>query len=516
MIRRSLSPSVKDDIWAKGWLLAGFFLMISGKVSTAQVTDHYDYHSATELIVNYGRQALMICNGLFVSNRTLEQIYEQELKLYRTPMLPPLMVTIDKERRTVAIGGGGNHPFPVMRAVYREGLGAVVLAPNQTFDDIDELPVLKMSPLSGDPSKIAWPVGDLVSRKNLPKQIDQKALAAAGEWAFDRVAHDGHYSQVTLSLLVVYKGDIVYERYAPGVDYTTKTRTWSTAKSIASTLIGIIVGEGKLALDDPLPFQTWSPWKQPSVSDADPRTEITLRDVLHMSSGLYPVDNEKEYVVGSWLSYWAGTSVAKGALDRGLVYQPGTHWDYENYDTILAVLALKAAIGDQQKYLEFPRQALFDKIGMRNTIAGVDRFGDFVLSSQVYTNARDLARFGLLFLNKGMWNGERVLPESWVTFVRTPAHSTRNSGNFYGGQWWLVPDNRKDVPQDAYSTAGHRGQYTVVVPSHDLVIVRRGLDWLPREYRFSQWDLTREVLKAFPKRPWGEKPKALSNGTTKR
>jgi CubicO group peptidase (beta-lactamase class C family) len=200
-------------------------------------------------------------------------------------------------------------------------------------------------------------------------------------------------------------------------------------------------------------------------------------------------------------------------LDRGLVYEPGTHWDYENYDTILAILALKTAIGDQQKYLEFPRRALFDKIGMRNTIPGVDRYGDFILSSQVYTNARDLARFGLLYLNKGKWNGEQVLPESWVNFVRTPAPSTKNRGNFYGGQWWLAPDDRKDVPQDAYSTAGHRRQYTVVVPSYDLVIVRRGLDWLPGEHRFSQWDLTREVLKAFPKRPWGQKPKAVTNGT---
>ena len=129
------------------------------------------------------------------------------------------------------------------------------------------------------------------------------------------------------------------------------------------------------------------------------------------------------------------------------------------------------------------------------------------MSSQVYTNARDLARMGLLYLNGGQWNGEQILPPDWIDFVRTPAPSTRDRGRFYGGQWWLVPDDRTDIPADAYSTAGHRGQFTVVVPSYDLVIVRRGLDWLPGQHRFSQWDLTREVLKAFPDRPWGEKPR---------
>ena len=237
---------------------------------------------------------------------------------------------------------------------------------------------------------------------------------------------------------------------------------------------------------------------------------------MHMSSGLYPVDNEKCHVVGSCLSYWAGASAVRGALDRGLVHQPGTHWDYENYDTILAVLALKGTFDGAAEYHEFPRRALFDKIGMRNTVPGVDRFGDFILSSQVYTNARDLARLGLLYLNKGLWIGERILSEDWVTFSRTPAPSTEGRGRFYGGQWWLVPDARTDIPQDAYSTAGHRGQFTVVVPSHDLVIVRRGLDWLPVEHRFSQWDLTREVLKALPKRPWGEKPKSLTKGHTQK
>jgi CubicO group peptidase (beta-lactamase class C family) len=196
------------------------------------------------------------------------------------------------------------------------------------------------------------------------------------------------------------------------------------------------------------------------------------------------------------MSYWAGASSVVGARSRALFREPGTNWDYENYDTLLAVYAMKLGIGDDQEYLQFPRAALFDKIGMRNTLASTDRFGDFIFSSQVYTNARDLARLGLLYLNGGVWNGERLLSQEWIDFVRTPAPATAERGNQYGGQWWLVPDGVDYGPKDAYSTAGNRGQFAIVVPSHDLVIGRRGLDW--GRQGFDRWELTREVLKALP------------------
>jgi len=248
----------------------------------------------------------------------------------------------------------------------------------------------------------------------------------------------------------------------------------------------------RLHLIEPLGFD-WLP--QAASPETDPRNRITLRNVLNMSSGLYTVDNQgMEYKTGSGLAYWAGASSVNGARSRALIREPGTSWDYENYDTILAVYAMKRALGDPQTYLEYPRKALLDRIGMRNTLLSVDRFGDFILSSQVYTTARDLARFGMLYLQNGMWQGERLLSEEWIEFVRTPAPSTAKTGNFYGGQWWLVPDDRTDVPHDAYSTAGNRGQYVIVVPSHNLVIVRRGLDY--GRQGFDRWDLTREVLKA--------------------
>ena len=470
--------------------------------SALAAEEPFDYHRPTAQLVQRGMQAFMLCNGLFTSSRTLEQIYDQELRLNQMPLLPPGEVEVDEKAKTVAVGARANDAVPVMRSAHREGFGCIAMAPDQTFADLDRLPRLSTPPLAGDPEAIAWPDGDLIDPERMPMGVDRRALDAASEWAFDRPRHGGHASQITVSLLVVYGGQIVHERYAPGFDRTTRTRTWSTAKSIASTLIGIRAGEGEMRLDQPLDWDDWGPVTGPD----DPRRRITLRDALHMSSGLYPVDNQRCSVTGSCLSYWAGSSSVQGALDRGLVRAPGTHWDYENYDTLLAVRALEKTFPDAASYHAYPRAALFDRIGMRSTVPGVDRFGHFVLSSQVYTNARDLARLGLLYLHDGKWNGEQIVPADWVRFVQTPAPSTSERGRMYGGQFWLVPDDRTDVPPDAYSTAGNRGNYAVVVPSHDLVIVRRGLDWLPGRHGFSQWDLTREVLKALPERQWGDKP----------
>jgi len=456
--------------------------------SATQQKDGYDYWGSNRATIQRGMQAVMMCNGLFTSNRTLEQVFAQELAYLerRVGTASGGDYVIDRKRRAVAIGAAG--PVPIMRAAFREGLGCVVMAPDQTFDDIESLPVLAMTPPPGDPAKIPWPDGDLITDKSVPPDVDARALAAASDWAFQRESRE----QVTVSLVVVYQGRIIHERYAPGFDVTTKTRTWSTAKSIAATLIGMQVDQGRLALDAPLAVE-WLP--KLASPETDPRKAVTLRHVLTMSSGLYPVDDGGlENATGSGLSYWAGASSALGARNRALIRAPGTFWDYENYDTLLGIYALKLALGGGQAYLEYPRRALLDRIGMRNTLVSVDRFADFVLSSQVYTNARDLARFGLLYLRNGIWNGDRLISSDWIRFVRTPAPATAKTGNAYGGQWWLVPDTRTDVPRDAYSTAGNRGQYAVVVPSHDLVIVRRGLDY--GRQGFSQWDLTREVLKA--------------------
>ena len=449
----------------------------------------YDYFEANRLMIRNGVQAVLLCNGLFTSARSLEQVFRQELAYLSHPVGNARggKYRIDRQRKAVRIGGGIHGP--AIRAAYRPGIGCVVMGPDQDFSDIDSLPQQTLPPLAGNPADVPWPDGDLVDPGPLPGYVDTEVLQAASDWAFNRPTPE----QDTLSLLIVHKGTLIHERYAPGIDMTTRTRTWSTAKSIAATLIGILVDRGELGLDDPLALD-WLP--KLASPGTDPRRQITLRHVLNMSSGLYPVDSfGMEYATGSGLAYWVGASSTEGARRRGLVREPGTFWDYENYDTLLAVYAMKRALGNEKTYLEFPRRALLDRIGMRNTLVSTDRFGDFILSSQVYTNARDLARFGLLFAQGGLWHGERIISRDWIDFVRTPAPASAPHDSHYGGHWWLVPRSRRDVPADAYASAGNRGQYVVVIPSRDLVIVRRGLDY--GSQGFNRWDLTREVLKAF-------------------
>ena len=466
-------------------LFIGFLTICT---SQAKQTADFDYFAENRTMIRNGVQAVLMCNGLFTSGRTLEQVFNQELAYLKNPVgtADGGEYLVEHELRAVAIGGAGSGP--VIRAAFREGIGCVVMAPDQGFDQIDTLPLLKLPYPEYNPAITPWPDGDLLKRQSLPSTIDPEALRAASDWAFDRESSE----QDTLSLIVIHKGEIILERYADGIDMMTRTRTWSTAKSIASTLIGMLVDEGRLELDKPLAIN-WLP--DVEGPNKDPRKAITLRHVLNMSSGLYPVDSfGMEYATGSGLAYWAGASSVDGARSRALIREPGTTWDYENYDTLLAVFAMKLALEDAETYASFPREALLDRIGMRNTLVSTDRFGDFIFSSQVYTTARDLARFGLLYLNDGAWQGERLISKDWIEFERTPAPATAHRGNMYGAQFWLVPDDRKDVPKSAYTTAGNRGQFVIIIPSHDTVIVRRGLDY--GKQGFDEWDLTREVLKA--------------------
>ena len=262
----------------------------------AQQQERYDYFQFDRNVIQRGVQAVLMCNGLFTSHRTLEQVFDQELTYVRHPVGTARGgdYVIDRRRQAVAVGSPGG--TPVMRAAFRKGLGCVIMAPDQTFEDIDSLPMLDMPAPAGDPATI--------TDATLPAGVDAAALQAASDWAFDRDTPE----QVTLSLLVVYHGKIIHERYAPGVNVATKTRTWSTAKSIAVTLIGMMVDQGRMQLDAPLDVD-WLP-EAPSA-ETDPRHAITLRHVLNMSSGLYPVDSwGMEYATGSGLAYWAGASAA--------------------------------------------------------------------------------------------------------------------------------------------------------------------------------------------------------------
>lgn len=171
-----------------------------------------------------------------------------------------------------------------------------------------------------------------------------------------------------------------------------------------------------------------------------------------------------------------------------LLYKPGTRFRYANNDTLLAVHAARA------QYRDFDPYGFFQKLGMTRTYVETDWQDNYILSSQVWTTARDLGRMGLLYLNNGMWNGERLLPENWRAYVSTPSGPQPEGRNFgYGATFWLM--NQSDgIPKDTFAAFGNRGQYLVIIPSLNLVIVRRGYD--SGENRFDIEAFTRDIVTA--------------------
>jgi CubicO group peptidase (beta-lactamase class C family) len=285
-------------------------------------------------------------------------------------------------------------------------------------------------------------------------------------------------------VVIVRNGRIVAERYRSDLNMHSSQRTWSVGKSIAGTVVGAAVQQGLIDVAAPAPVPEWQ-------RQGDPRRRITTNDLLRMASGLHSdhPGNETNDL------YFGGVAVADQAAGWPLVAKAGTVFRYANNDTVLAVRALQHVLGDGEKSLRFPFESLLWKIGMTRTVPETDWRGHFVMSSQVWTSARDLARLGLLYMNDGMWNGERILPAGWRDYVRTRGPAQPSSGFGYGATWWTFP-KESGLPEDAIVARGNRGQYVVVIPSRALVIVRRGFDATGMAFDVSKF--TEDLLAAFP------------------
>jgi CubicO group peptidase (beta-lactamase class C family) len=173
-----------------------------------------------------------------------------------------------------------------------------------------------------------------------------------------------------------------------------------------------------------------------------------------------------------WLTF-----AARFATKRVLVDAPGTRWQYSSGTSNIIARISRNTLQDDAKYLTFPRHALFDRLGMAGAVLETDAAGTFVGSSYMYATARGWARLGMLYLQDGVWGDERILPEGWVSYSRSPAPA--DPAKRYGAHFWLrVPEdycgNGGPLPQDAFHAAGHQGQFVTIVPSRDAVIVRLG------------------------------------------
>jgi CubicO group peptidase (beta-lactamase class C family) len=412
-----------------------------------------------------GWKAGAACSAVFVAGRPLAAALEDELSgLPPGAYALPDPVLDETSRRVEVACSEGAAP---RIAVYRDGFGCTQLPPGAAASEAASLPAFPLAP-AAEPAALPWPQGE---GSEIAGGAPGSALASLLEAAFDGRTYGSDTK--TIGVVIVQRGRIVAERYRPGFGPRTPYRTWSVAKSLTAALVGILVGEGKLRLDEPAPIPEWR-------ASGDARARITLADLLHMSSGLEARGAAMEDV------YFGGADSVASATGARLEAKPGTHWRYANRDTLILVRAMRHVLGDDAAYWSFPRRALFDRIGMRDTVAETDWRGNFVLSSQVQSTARDLARFGLLLLQDGVWEGERILPEGWVAYLRTPApaRATGLVGLWrhgalgllgYGGQLWLF-ERSWLIPFDAVSALGSRGQTVTVLPDEQLVVVRTGLD----------------------------------------
>ncbi|MDM7956420.1 serine hydrolase [Blastomonas sp.] len=416
-----------------------------------------------------GYKAQFVCSGLWNGNKTLADIEADELTgIYPhiAAIMPTLKADIDEPAHQVSVAFADDMPPRVARHNPVTGCTAMPIAWTNDGRRLPAESLERAQPGSADAAN--WPMGD--SNASDPRIMMITPFDTLVESTFDAKAFGGKTSGV----VIVHKGRIVQERYKPGHDMHTAQRTWSVAKSIAGTYVGYVRQKG-FAIPD-RPVREWN-------VEGDPRRAITVDHLLRMGSGLVSdtAGNRTDAV------YMAAGDVRQWTTLWLMLHQPGASFRYSNNDILLATFAARDAAPEIH-----PHQ-MFDALGMTRTWAETDWQGNYILSSQVWTTARDMARMGLLYLNDGTWGGTRVLPEGWRDYVTTPSGPQPEGNPFgYGASFWLM-NKSEGAPADAFAALGNRGQHLVIIPSRDLVIVRRGYDSAGDPFDIAKF--TAEVLK---------------------
>lgn len=420
------------------------------------------YYCCVSFPVISGYGAKILCSSVFVSGRPESQVRREELASFPFTLA---QYTVDYADSSVT---GAVWGMAKKKAIYRKGLGATLVSEWSEQQVRDEHFALADG---GEARRdtIAWPMGDRIT-DSVPASLDTVALRNALDSIF--VEKDTTHPIRTRAVVVVYKGQIVGERYAPEFSPDTRLLGWSMAKSITSALIGILVGDGKLRTDASAPVPEWS-------SPDDPRHAITLANLLQQCSGLR---FEEDYTKSSDATKMLFQRADMGGYTAShpLKDKPGALWYYSSGNSNILSRIVRQTVGEK-KYHAFPYDRLFHKTGMYSAILEPDASGTFVGSSFMYASARDWARFGLLYLGDGVFNGERILPEGWVKLSATPAPATLRGQ--YGYQFWLnvgAKGNPADrlyphAPTDMFLADGYEGQNVFIIPSRQLVVVRLGL-----------------------------------------
>ena len=419
--------------------------------------------------IGTGYVAKYLCTSTFMSGRDPQTVFVEDIKPVN-PLARVVRWKIDRADRTVTATA---FTAFTAKALYREGCGCTLTAGTaeatlrrQHFyrsDDSHTEPAL----LPDQP----WPLGGGDPVDPTLVGVDARQLEKALDDAFAEPGAEKMRN--TRAVAVVYNGNLIAERYAPGFGPDMPMLGWSMSKSVTNALVGLLVGQGRLELKDPAPVPEWR-------SPDDPRHEITLDQLMRMSSGLAFEEIYRPLTHATDMLYGAHDFGAFAA-QRHLETPPEQKWSYSSGTAnIIARIVRYEAEKTTPDYYRFMRESLFDRIGMTSMVIEPDPSGTFVGSSYAVATVRDWARFGLLYLQDGVWNGERVLPEGWVVYSTTPTPKAPRGE--YGALFWLnagAPGNPDDrlwphAPVDAYAAQGFQEQKVIVIPSRNVVLVRFG------------------------------------------
>ena len=433
--------------------------------------------------VGSGFIAQRLCSETFIAKRPAAVLFDEDLSGPGYELLRFFRSDIDVEQSRSSASLLG---FIGQTSIYREGLGCTRLAGDESELRAEASALAVSAPAE---ASALWPEGERVDLASLPGSVDAVALNAAIDAAFSEPNADA--PRRTRALIVVHAGRIVAERYAEGFGAGVPMIGWSMTKTALNALIGLRVKDGKLATTQASLLPEWR-------SKDDRRAGITLDALLTMTGGLAFDESYGDTDSDVVQMLFGSGDMARYAAAKPLLSPPGSEWHYSSGTSLILSRVLRNSFASEEDYLAFPRRHLFDPLRMRSAVLEMDASGTFVASSFLYASPRDWARLGLLYLRDGVWNGERLLPEGWVQYSRTPVPS---SDGRYGKHLWLKLPQSKDwgeppMPEDAFYMLGHDEQIVAIVPSRDLVIVRVGLT-----RKGGDWDPARDlgpIVGAFP------------------
>lgn len=415
-----------------------------------------------------------MCSSVFLADKTPERVSAEDLSFFPISLAKCKVNYADRSVTARVLG------LAKRKAVFREGLGAVIVL------ETPEEELKQASYTLPDPGyaqdTLPWPKGDVLS-EHLPSGVDYRRLNAVLEDALDKPGEEP--LKKTLGVAVVYDNALVGEKYLEGYDEFTKFHGWSMTKTVTGMLAGVLVDEGRLDIKAPADIPEWA---------NDERKNITPEHILHVSSGL---DWQENYftISEATVMLMQSDDMFSSIVACEAIHEPGSYWNYSSGDVNLLSGLIRKAIGDDEEYHGYAYSRLFHRIGMLNTVVETDASGLFVASSYSYGSTRDWARFGLLFLNQGIFAGDTILRPEWVEYMKTPAPA---SDGYYGATFWLKefrPQNElEDVPEDVFFADGFLGQRVYIIPSKKLVVVRMGYSLKD----FSVNDFLREIMATLP------------------